>query len=208
MTDKREFKAISLKDAISDALEAFKTDETKLKYRILTETTRYFGHKDREIFIEAWVDDGSDVQELETFAKNLIKDMELELSFSLTDDKGFIRMNFSGADYRLMLYQNANLLNAIQYLINRLFSDKIGKKIFCECENYRKKKEFELSSMAHRYAKQVRKNGRSMELPELNPFERRIIHMTINKYSDLESISNGDDFLKIITIQKKSGNAR
>ena len=207
MTDKREFKAISLKDAIQNALEAFQTDETKLKYRILTEKTRYFGHKDREIYIEAWVDDGSDIKELETFTQTLIRDMELELAFTVEDDKGFVRMNFTGNDYRLMLYQNANLLNAIQYLINRLFSDKIGKKIFCECENYRKKKEFELSSMAHRYAKQVRKNGRSMELPELNPFERRIIHMTINKYSDLESVSTGDDFLKIITIQKKN-NAR
>ena len=100
--------------------------------------------------------------------------------------------------------QNGNLLNAVQYLINRLFADAVGKKIYCECENYRKKKEVELSAQAHRYARQVRRSGKAVALPELNPFERRIIHMTINKYSDLESKSDGDSFLKVITIRKKA----
>ena len=58
--------------------------------------------------------------------------------------------------------------------------------------------------MAHRHARQVRRNGQAVELPELNPFERRIIHMTINKYADLESKSDGDNFLKVITIRKKA----
>ena len=40
-------------------------------------------------------------------------------------------------------------------------------------------------------------------LKEMNPFERRIIHMTINKYADLESKSKGDTFQKVITIKKK-----
>jgi spoIIIJ-associated protein len=61
----------------------------------------------------------------------------------------------------------------------------------------------ELSQLAHRHAKSVRKNGKAISLNELNPFERRIIHMTINKYPDLESISNGDSFQKIVTIKKR-----
>ncbi|MCK5222604.1 MAG: protein jag, partial [Candidatus Aminicenantes bacterium] len=36
-----------------------------------------------------------------------------------------------------------------------------------------------------------------------NPFERRVVHMIINKYSDLESSSAGDSFLKTITIKKR-----
>ena len=101
------------------------------------------------------------------------------------------------------LYQNGNLLNAVQYILNRLFSDAIGKKIYCECERFRKNREYELSNLAHRYARTVRKSGKSINLKELNPFERRIVHMTINKYSDLESKSAGDSFQKVITIRKK-----
>ena len=88
-------------------------------------------------------------------------------------------------------------------MLNRLFSDVVGKKIYCECENFRKNREYELSRLAHRYAKEVRKSGKPVNLKELNPFERRIIHMTINKYSDLESKSKGENFQKIITIRRK-----
>ncbi len=203
MTEKKEFVANSLKDAILKAAEDFGIQEEKLKYRIITEKTKYFGHKQREIFIEAWRSDGSEQHGLEDFVKLLLSEMKLDLRFELESKAEFLRVNFVGEDYKLMLYQNGNLLNAVQYLINRLFADEIGKKIYCECENYRKKKEMELSAQAHRHARQVRRNGKPVELPELNPFERRIIHMTINKYSDLESKSEGDNFLKVITIRKK-----
>jgi spoIIIJ-associated protein len=204
MTEKKEFVANSLKDAILKAAEDFAIPEEKLKYRIITEKTKYFGHKQREIFIEAWRSDGSEQQGLEDFVRLLLSEMKLDLRFTLESKAEFLRINFTGEDYKLMLYQNGNLLNAVQYLINRLFADEIGNKIYCECENYRKKKEMELSAQAHRHARQVRRSGKAVELPELNPFERRIIHMTINKYSDLESKSEGDNFLKVITIRKKT----
>jgi spoIIIJ-associated protein len=204
MTDTKEFVANSLKDAIQRAAEDFGVAEEKLKYRIITEKTKYFGHKQREIFIEAWRCDGSEQQGLEGFLRLLLDEMKLDLRFDLESKSEFLRVNFHGEDYKLMLYQNGNLLNAVQYLVNRLFADAVGKKIFCECENYRKKKEVELSAQAHRFARQVRRSGKAVELPEMNPFERRIIHMTINKYSDLESKSDGDNFLKVITIRKKA----
>ena len=203
MIEKKEVAANSLKEAVQKAAEQLNIEEDKVQYRIITEKTKYFGHKQREIFIEAWLPDGSELDTLSKFVRNLIDAMKLQLEFDIEDNTNFLRVNFSGDDYRLILYQNGNLLNAVQYLLNRLYSDPIGKKIYCECENYRKKKEIELSSMANNYAKQVRRSGKAIKLPELNPFERRIIHMTINKYADLESKSDGDNFLKVITIKKK-----
>lgn len=203
MTDKKEFVANSLQEAIRKAAEEFNIPEERLKYRIITEKTKYFGHKQREIFIEAWGADGNDQKGLEDFVVLLVESMKLDLQFKFESSDDFLRVNFSGEDYKLMLYQNGNLLNAVQYLLNRLYADQIGKKIFCECENYRKKKEAELSSLAHRHARQIRRSGQAVSLPELNPFERRIIHMTINKYEDLESKSDGENFLKVITIRKK-----
>jgi spoIIIJ-associated protein len=203
MSIKREFCSSSLKDAIAMAAEAFKTDEENIKYEIITEKTRYFGHSQREIYIRAWPSDGSEENQLSDFIKLLVENLGMNLTFNISSGKGFLKIDFRGEDYRLMLFKNGNLLNAVQYLLNRLFSDVIGKKIYCECEKFRKNREHELSHLAHRYARSVRKNGKSIRLKELNPFERRIIHMTINKYSDLESVSAGDSFQKIITIKKK-----
>lgn len=203
MNTKREFSSSSLKNAISKAAVEFNVDEGQVKYEIVTEKTKYFGHSQREIYINAWPSDGSEEKELSVFLGGLVDLMNLKLSFSVSNGKGFLKVNFKGDDYKLLLYQNGNLLNAIQYLLNRLYSDEIGKKIYCECENFRKNREQELSHLAHRYAKEVRKSGKPFNLKELNPFERRIVHMTINKYQDLESKSNGDGFHKVITIRRK-----
>ena len=170
MTDKKEFVANSLKEAIQKAAEEFGIEEEKSKYRIITEKTKYFGHKQREIFIEAWRSDGSDSKGLEQFIGMLIDEMKLDLSSSWKTTTNFLRVNFTGEDYRLMLYQNGNLLNAVQYLLNRLFADEIGKKIYCECENYRKKKEVELSTQAHRYARQVRRKRQGRRAARAEPF--------------------------------------
>lgn len=199
----KEFCSTSLKEALSLAAAEFKVHEEKLKYEIITEKTKYFGHSQREIYIKAWPSDGAEEDKLSGFIKELLKLMDMNLEFNITNGKGFLTVDFNGKDYKLMLYQNGKLLNAVQYLLNRLYSDIIGKKIYCECERFRKNREHELTTLAHRYAHTVRKSGKPISLKELNPFERRIIHMTINKYSDLESKSKGDNFQKVITIRKK-----
>lgn len=203
MSEKKEFSSSSLKDAIARAAAEFEVDEEQLKYEIITEKTHYFGHSQREIYIRAWLTDGTDEEALSAFVKELLKGMEMELDFQVSYGKGFVKVDFSGADYKLMLYQNGSLLNAVQYILNRLFSDDLGKKVYCECERFRRKKEFELTNQANRYARMVRKTGRPVVLKDLNPFERRVIHVTVNKYADLESKSYGDTFQKDLTIKRK-----
>ncbi len=203
MSIKKEFCATSLKEAIAQAASDLKTNEESIKYEIVTEKTKYFGHTQRQIYIRAWASDGNEENHLEIFIKKMIKGMGLNLKYEFSNGKGFMKVDFTGEDYRIMLFKNGNLLNAVQYILNRLFSDMVGRKIYCECQRFRKNREQELTQLAHRYARNVRKSGKSINIRELNPFERRIIHMTINKYPDLESISDGDTFTKIITIRKK-----
>ena len=167
---KQEFSSNSLRDALMQAAEQFKVTVEEVQYRIITEKTKYFGHSQREIYIEAWTSEDTETGPIEAFVKQLIAAMGLDVGFSLSIKKQFVKIHFKGEDYKLMLYQNGNLLNAIQYLLNRLFSDAIEKKIYCECENFRQKREQELTSLAHRYAKQVQSKGEPVELKEMNPF--------------------------------------
>lgn len=203
MSEKKEFFAHTLKDALLQASIDLGVPEEDLKYEIVTEKTRFFGRQKREICIRAWVAEEQALPNLERFVQKMLDAMGLQLKFAVQDLDGHVMVHFTGRDYRLMLYQNGNLLNAVQYLLNRLFSDAVEKKIFCECENFRRQRERELTQLAHRFAREVKSAGQPVELKELNPFERRIVHMTINKYEDLESVSNGDNFLKIITIRPK-----
>ncbi len=204
MIEKKEFNANSLKDAIALAAKEYKIDEEEIKYKIIPEKTKYFGHKNKEIFISAWINNSDqEITKVTDYLKEITRLMLLELEIHSENHKGFLRINISGKDFKLILYKNGDLLNAFQYLLNRLFSVSLEKKIYCECQNFRKNREKELSRLAHKYAKNVKRNGKAIQLKDLNPFERRIIHMTVNKYNGIESISNGDSFLKVITIKNK-----
>lgn len=203
MIEKKEFFSHTLKDALMQAAFHYDVPEDEIKYEIVTEKTRFFGRRKREIYIEAWVEKEDRSESLEGFTRRMIDAMGLQLNFTIRERSRFLMIHFKGRDYRLMLYQNGNLLNAVQYLVNRLYSDSLGKKIYCECENFRKQRERELTQLAHRFAREVKSAGKPVALKELNPFERRIVHMTVNKYNGLESVSEGDSFLKVITIRPK-----
>ena len=60
MNIKKEFSASSLKEAIELAAADFNTNEDNVKYEIITEKTKYFGHSQREIYIKAWPSDGTE----------------------------------------------------------------------------------------------------------------------------------------------------
>ncbi len=202
MIEKKEFFSNSLKDVIAIAAEDLDVEEKDLRYEIVTGKTKYFGHKKREIYINAWAAKKTEGT-ISSFIENVLDEMELDISFEFEEQDEFLRVNYSGKDYRLLLYKNGNLLNAFQYLLNRLFSESIGKKIYCECEAFRKNRERELTSITNKHAKEIEKSGKPVQMKELNPFERRIVHMTVNRFPELQSESEGDNFLKIITISKK-----
>ena len=202
MIEKKEYFSSSLKDVIAVAAEDLGVEEKDLRYEIVTGKTKYFGHKKREIYINAWAAKKTEGT-ISSFIDNIIDEMELDITFDFEEQDDFLRVNYTGKDYRLLLYKNGNLLNAFQYLLNRLFSESIGKKIYCECESFRKNREKELTSITNRHAKDIGRSGKAVHMKELNPFERRIVHMTVNKFPELQSASEGDSFLKVITISKK-----
>jgi spoIIIJ-associated protein len=72
-----------------------------------------------------------------------------------------------------------------------------------DSENYRTKREQKIVSLAEHVAQQVRRTGGSRLLEPMNPFERRIIHTTLNDAPDIETMSEGDGLYKQIRISFK-----
>lgn len=122
MIEKKEFFSSSLKEVISNAAEELGVEDKDLRYEIVTGKTKYFGHKKREIYINAWAAKKTEGS-ISDFIENLIDEMEIDITFEFEEQEEFLRVNYTGDDYRLLLYQNGNLLNAFQYLLNRLFSE-------------------------------------------------------------------------------------
>jgi len=93
-------------------------------------------------------------------------------------------------------------IDALQLLAN-VYAGNLGRddlKIILDSENYRVRREESLVRIAYESAEQVRRTGRSILLEPMNPFERRIIHTTLNDIVDIETKSEGEGLYKQVRV--------
>ena len=111
-----------------------------------------------------------------------------------------------GEDYGIVIGRRGETLDAIQYL-TRLVANKQKtegeySRISINVGNYREKRKSTLASLAKKNADRVLKYGRNFTFEPMNPYERRIIHTTIQEIEGVtsHSIGNDDDRRVVITL--------
>lgn len=131
---------------------------------------------------------------------------EAEISVEADDEE----VKFSiecGDDYGSVIGRRGETLDAIQYLtrlvINRGSDDY--KRVSINVGNYREKRENTLRALARKNAAKVRKYGRNVVLEPMNPYERRIIHTTVQEIEGVTSHSVGSDGDRKVVITLEEG---
>jgi spoIIIJ-associated protein len=113
-----------------------------------------------------------------------------------------IRVDLSGEDRDLVLCNRAEVLESIQYLLNRMFArdNREGQRILVDCDGYRARKETELREIAIRVSDRVRRTGQREELGLMNPYERRIVHLAVAETEGVTTVSAGEGVMKRVII--------
>ncbi len=108
-----------------------------------------------------------------------------------------------------LIGRRGETLDSIQYLlrlsVNKGLDDDKHRKVSVNIGNYREKRNDNLRSLAHRSAKQVLKYGRNVTLDPMNPYERRIVHTTIQEIEGVTSFSTGVDSGRKVVIALEEG---
>jgi spoIIIJ-associated protein len=73
-------------------------------------------------------------------------------------------------------------------------------RVILDSENYRIRREESLVRLAYSVADKVRESRSSILLEPMNPFERRLIHTTLNDISDVETKSEGEGLYKQVRV--------
>ncbi len=113
-----------------------------------------------------------------------------------------IRVDLSGEDRDLVLCNRAEVLEALQYLLNRTFGreSRDNHRILVDCDRYRARKEAELREIALRVSERVRRTGAREELGLMNPYERRIVHLAVAETEGVRTESAGEGVMKRVII--------
>ena len=142
-------------------------------------------------------------KQLINFTASMIRKMGYDVTVEIMfreDHKLGMRLNSSKSS--ILIGRKGKNLDALQLLVN-VYAGRLGRediRIILDTENYRIRREESLVRLAYTVADKVRMNHRSMLLEPMNPFERRLIHTTLNDISDVETKSEGDGLYKQVRI--------
>ena len=102
----------------------------------------------------------------------------------------------------ILIGKKGKNLDALQLIVN-VYSSQIGRvdmRIILDSENYRIRREESIVKMAYEIAENVRQTRNSVLLEAMNPFERRIVHTTLNDIVDIETKSEGEGLYKQVRV--------
>jgi spoIIIJ-associated protein len=102
----------------------------------------------------------------------------------------------------ILIGRKGKNLDALQLLANVVASrlDHGDVKIVLDSENYRSRREESLIRLAHKVGDQVKRTRKSQLLEPMNPFERRLIHTTLNDIAEISTKSEGEGLYKKVKV--------
>jgi spoIIIJ-associated protein len=139
------------------------------------------------------------------FLKSITETMGLEVSVEAKENEEMIFVDIEGKDSGTIIGKRGQTLDAIQYLTSLVANKGDGKyiKVVVDAENYRSKREKTLEQLANRLALKVKKSRKSVRLEPMNPYERKVIHSTLQNNPDVVTRSEGEEPYRRVIIDIK-----
>jgi spoIIIJ-associated protein len=137
------------------------------------------------------------------FTKGLLDRMGFPAQVAVNfREEGRLGLDIESDGSGILIGKQGKTLEALQFIVN-LAAGRLGEettRIVLDTQDYRSRRERSLIRMANQVADQVRRSRESQLLEPLNPFERRLIHTSLARYGDIETVSEGDGLFKRIRV--------
>lgn len=139
------------------------------------------------------------------FLERTLGAMGIRLEIAIEDSPDSVRIDLSGAGGDVLLQRRGEALDALQHVVNTAFRRELdGERSFVlDCLGYRRGKDAELQEMARFSMEKAKATGVAQEIGPLNPYARRLVHITVATDPELTSESIGDAFLKTVIISRR-----
>lgn len=157
---------------------------------------------------EATIVNGN-VAEIKEFLENVLAKMELaNCGVEVSESGDSLLMKITGDDASHTIGYRGETLDALQYLCNLMVNSAQSgyKRVTLDAEGYRAKREKILQRLAGNIEQKVKRTGKAVSLEPMNPYERRIIHTSLqaSKYVTTQSEGQGNARHVVITPLQQS----
>ena len=196
--DYDKFEAEEREDARAreKAHEGEKKRRNKKKYSLSIEDTMLYEVKKLE---------PAENHPLEGFLRDIAEKMGIDLDFSVKAGEELVFVEITGKDTGTIIGKRGSTLDAVQCLASYVVNKDSDKyiRVILDAENYRAKREKTLVNLANRLAGKVERTRKSVTLEPMNPYERKVIHCTLQSHPSVKTRSEGKDPYRKVIIELK-----
>lgn len=140
---------------------------------------------------------------VEQTLKDLLRALQLDVDLEAEEEDGRLYFNVSGPEARIFQRKEDNLKSVSMLL--QAYHDKnypdSELEIRFDANRSMRDREKELRSMAFAAADELKADGDETVLEPLNPYERRIVHMTLQGIEHVDTSSMGDGHYKRLRVR-------
>ena len=142
---------------------------------------------------------------VEAFLRDIADNMGIDLDFKVKAGEELVFVEITGKDTGTIIGKRGATLDAVQCLASYVVNKENGKyiRVILDAENYRSKREKTLVNLANRLAGKVERTRRSVTLEPMNPYERKVIHCTLQNHPRVKTRSEGKDPYRKVIIELK-----
>ena len=158
------------------------------------------------------ITDPQEIKEIEERAIVFLKDVfasmdlgEVEITSKYDTTDGCLEVDFEGEDMGILIGKRGQTLDSLQYLTSLVVNK--GKRNYIrvklDTEDYRRRRKETLENLARGIAYKVKKTRKPVVLEPMNPYERRIIHSSLQGNKYVETISEGEEPYRHVVVRLK-----
>ena len=187
-----------------EAVREDKTEKEEASANAKEEKSEPVSVKEKELL--AKVEDET-IRYVEQFVKDTLKAMDMDVEITSSIDKdGALYVDMKGENMGILIGKRGQTLDSLQYLTNRVANKHQSGyvRVKLDTENYRARREETLKHLAKNIAHKVKRNRRPVILEPMNPYERRIIHSTLQSDPYVTTHSEGEEpYRKVVVTLKR-----
>ncbi len=209
MSEWKEFSAKTVNEALTNALVQLETTSDKVDYEVIEkESSGILGLFSKPALIRVRLK--LTLEDIAVdFLKKVFDSMEIESQINVEIDKeeNVMNIELSGDQMGVLIGKRGATLDSLQYLVSLVVNKESENyiKVKLDTENYRARRKETLENLAKNLAHKVKRVRRTVYLEPMNPYERRIIHSTLQNDKYVETHSEGEEPYRKVVITLKPG---
>lgn len=208
MTNRYEVVAKTPEEAIEQALKALNATIDEVEIEILEEAPKgllgFLKSKDVKVIATKKV---SIEDKAVTFLNDMLKGMKIDAKLDVTKSENELKIDMDGENMGIVIGRRGQTLDALQYLVSLVLNkgSEDYTRVILDTENYREKREKSLINLANKLAYKAKKYRKNITLEPMNPYERRVIHASLQDNQHVSTKSEGEEpYRKVVITYNRS----